>query len=426
MINVLFMQSQTYFGADSYIHSLIMKELDRSWITVHVACNYGKYRPYSAAPQDTAVTPGSHPSNYGNAGIQYAAQALEKIPDIHLRPTKFGASVNFRKKVAVVYDTVVDGVPTALSLAGLAKYIRDNHIQIIHCTEKPRDAFYGQLLANLTGAKCVIQLHVKVEDWMSNKVLWAMRQADGLIGVSQFVADSIIEMGYSPEKTFYTLNAIECDRWDPTIDGRPIREEFNISPDTPLLLAVSRLTYWKGYTELFKALAEVKKQVPHFKMLVVGDDDIRAHPGHGSYMAELKVLAAELDITDNVIFTGFRSDIPEFMAACDIYAMPSYGEPFGMVFLEAMAMKKPVVALDHGGSREVVEHNKCGLLSAPHDIDQLAQNILTLIHDPELRRCMGEYGRTRAENYFTPRRMAEDVEGIYRQVLQINEPVVQA
>jgi glycosyltransferase involved in cell wall biosynthesis len=390
------MQSQTYFGADSYIHSLIMKDLDRSWINVHLACNYGNSSTKSAASQE-----------------------LEKIPDIHIRPTKFGTSVNFRSKSAIARDSFMHGVPTLFSLVGLGKYIRENHIQLIHCTEKPRDAFYGQLLANLTGAKCVIQLHVKAEDWISKNVQWAMRQADGLVGVSEFVAASIIDMGYRADKTFYALNAIESDRWDPTTDGKSIRQEFNINQDTPILLAVSRLSYWKGHTELFKALTEVKNQNSNFKLLVVGEDDPRAHPGHGSYTAELKDLAEELGITEHIIFTGYRRDVKQLMAACDIFAMPSFEEPFGMVFLEAMCMKKPVIALDNGGTREVVEHNKSGLLSAPQDITQLAKNILTLIKNQELRRNLGEYGRARAENYFTPRRMAKDIENIYRKLLDL-------
>ncbi len=184
-----------------------------------------------------------------------------------------------------------------------------------------------------------------------------------------------------------------------------------------MLLTVSRLSYWKGHTELLKALAEVKKQTPNFKLLIVGVDDPRAHPGHGSYTAELKALVAELELADQVIFTGYRSDVQELMAACDMYTMPSFEEPFGMVYLEAMCMKKPVIALDNGGSREVVEQNKTGLLSAPQDIAALAENILTLMNDADLRRTLGENGRIRAQELFTPRRMAQDVEEIYRQIL---------
>ena len=397
MVNVLFMQSQTYFGADSYIHSLLMRELERNWIKVHVACNYGN-----------------------NGTKSDAAKALEKIPNLHIRPTRFGTSVNFRKKIEIISDSITQGVPFVFSIIGLAKYIRDNNIQIIHCTEKPRDAFYGQILAKLTGAKCVIQLHVKAEDWISKNVQWAMGQADALIGVSEFVAESIISKGYSPNKTHYVLNAIDTNAWNPYTQGDGIRSEFEIDQDTPLLLAVSRLCYWKGHTELFKALALVKKQTSNFKLLVVGEDDPRAHPGHGSYTAELKLLADELGIADHIIFSGFRRDIPELMAACDVYTMPSFEEPFGMVFLEAMSMKKPVIALNNGGACEVVENNKSGFLSEPQDIETLAQNIVTIIENPAIRTSMGEYGRLRVEEYFSPQRMAKDIENIYRKVLQID------
>ncbi len=81
-------------------------------------------------------------------------------------------------------------------------------------------------------------------------------------------------------------------------------------------------------------------------------------------------------------------------------------------------MQKPVVALDNGGAREVIENNKSGLLSNPQDIDQLAQNILTLINDPDMRLRMGKYGRKQAATQFTPERMTHDMEHIYNQILK--------
>jgi glycosyltransferase involved in cell wall biosynthesis len=98
--------------------------------------------------------------------------------------------------------------------------------------------------------------------------------------------------------------------------------------------------------------------------------------------------------------------------------MPSFEEPFGVVFLEAMAMKKPVIALDSGGVGQVVDHRRSGLLSQPHDIDQLAANIVTLIEDAALRQTMGDYARSRLEQYFTPERMAHDMEEVYHRVLE--------
>jgi glycosyltransferase involved in cell wall biosynthesis len=105
------------------------------------------------------------------------------------------------------------------------------------------------------------------------------------------------------------------------------------------------------------------------------------------------------------------------LAACDVFSLPSFEEPFGLVFAEAMAMKRPVVALDSGGTPEVVVHGQCGLLSSPGDIDTLAANLLRVLGDPALRAQFGEYGRSRIEEHFTPQRMASDFAALYARML---------
>jgi glycosyltransferase involved in cell wall biosynthesis len=93
--------------------------------------------------------------------------------------------------------------------------------------------------------------------------------------------------------------------------------------------------------------------------------------------------------------------------------MPSVGEPFGLVFLEAMAMQLPVVALDNGGTPEVVEHGQTGLLSSPGEVDAVAQHLLTLMRSPDLRAQMGARGRRRVEQHFTTDRQAADMAAVY-------------
>lgn len=88
-----------------------------------------------------------------------------------------------------------------------------------------------------------------------------------------------------------------------------------------------------------------------------------------------------------------------------------------MVYLEAMAMKKPVIALDNGGTREVVEQNVTGLLSTPYDIEALAQNIVTLLENREVREQMGAQGRLHVERHFSPQQMANNVEQVYHNIL---------
>jgi glycosyltransferase involved in cell wall biosynthesis len=395
--NVLFIQSQDYFGADSMIHSLIMRHLDRSRVVVHVACNAGTPTEKSAA-----------------------LSALEGIPDLHIRQTEFGPSVTARSRSAIARD-VLRGVPALKSLLGLVAYARKHHIDIVHGTEKPRDAFYGLLVARLAGARAVTHLHVKIENWISPLVRWAMRQDDGLLAVSAFVARSAVNMGYSSEKLYYVLNALDASRWDPGLDGSAIRAEFKIPADMPALAIISRLFPWKGHTELLKAIARAKPGMPEFRLFVVGQDDARATPGGGSYLAQLKQLASELGLNQQVIFTGFRRDVAEILASADVFVMPTFEEPCAVAFIEAMAMGKPVIALDSGGTPELVPNDKAGLLSPPNDIDALAENIKRMISDPELRRQMGDYGRRRVVEYLTPQRMAQEVEGVYMAILGLGD-----
>ena len=393
-MNVLFMQSQTYFGADSLIHSLLMRHLDRRAFTVHVAVNEGT-REHAPA----------------------SLQALRSIPELHIRPTNFGTSLNFRSRSQILQDTLSGALPALQSMGGLVRYARQHKIDLIHCTEKPRDAFYGLLLARLTGAACMIHLHVGVDlSWMSPATKFAMRHTDGLLAISAFVAKTAERAGLGLHKIHTVFNTLDPADWDHAINPAPVRDEFQIAADTTVLATVSRLSPWKGQTELLKALALVKQRNPNFRLLLVGEDDVRATPGHYSYTAELHQITRELGLEEQVIFTGFRKDVKQIMAACDIYAMPSFEEPFGMVFLEAMAMKRPVIASVSGGVPEFVEHGKAGLLSVHKDIDGLAEHILTLVDNPELRRRMGEHGRRRVETTYNAAQMAREMEQVYHRV----------
>jgi glycosyltransferase involved in cell wall biosynthesis len=225
----------------------------------------------------------------------------------------------------------------------------------------------------------------------------------------------VITTGTPRERVHTILNSVDPSRWDPHTDGSGVRSEFGIPPKAPLLAAVSRLFGQKGHRDLFKALAGVRQRGVDAWLLVVGADALEVHGG--SFTAELKILARDLGITDRVVFTGPRSDIARIMAACDVFSLASLEEPFGLVFLEAMAMQKPVVAKDDGGTPEVVEHEKSGLLSRAGDVDTMAAHLVRLLGDADLRARMGAYGRSRVVDYFNVHRMAEDAGKAYEAIL---------
>ncbi len=222
--------------------------------------------------------------------------------------------------------------------------------------------------------------------------------------------------GYSAGTTHAVLNAIDVARWNPELASGPVRAELGMSATAPVIACIARVFRPKGHVELIRAVALVQKEFPDVKLLVVGQD----YPKGTGHSAELRALARELGVADSVVFTGQRADVARVLAASDIYAMPSFGEPFGLVYAEAMAMRRPVVALDNGGTPEVVEHGKSGLLSPTGDIDKLAGHLLALIRDPALRARMGEYGRQVVEARFTPERLARDVARVYASLMDVS------
>ena len=312
------------------------------------------------------------------------------------------------------------GAAFPVDFAALARYVRREGIRVIHGTDRPRDAVYTMALAKVTGAKSVVHVHVAWSTGYSAPARWGVRSADGVFSISKFVTRTIVRTGTPAARVHTILNGIEPSRWDPETDGRGVRRELGIPPEAPLLASVSRLFGQKGQRELLRALARVRRSHPDVWLLVVGADAVEVHGG--SFTEELKVLARELGVADRVVFTGGRSDIPSIMAACDVFTLPSFEEPFGLVFAEAMAMRRPVVALDDGGTPEVVEHGRSGLLSPYGDIDALSANIARLIGDRELRARFGAYGRARVLDTFNAQRMARDAGDAYLAVLAGRRP----
>jgi glycosyltransferase involved in cell wall biosynthesis len=136
----------------------------------------------------------------------------------------------------------------------------------------------------------------------------------------------------------------------------------------------------------------------------------------GWFSASLHRRVTELDLDGHVRFLGRRTDIEGLLDAADVFVMPSFEEPFGLVFCEAMAMARPIVALADGGTVEVVEHGRTGLLSSRGDIDQLVADLAVLLDDRALRLTMGSAGRREVLARFTTERMATDAAAVYQRI----------
>jgi len=390
---ILFISSAEWPGADTSIHMQMMRHLDRRRFDVHVA------------------GPG------GPSGVQSEGyKALAAIPDVHLREMNFGPSMFYRTSLGKLSQLL--SIPaTIFSFVRMARYIRSQRISVLHATDRPRDAVACALLGRMTGAKSIVHVHLKCADWMGRPLRWAMGQVDALIGISEFVARSLRDCGYPSEKIHVVLNAIDLRRWDPAIDPSSVRREFAIPEGAPVVACAARLFRGKGQAEVVRAIAALRQEFPDIRLLIIGRDDFQVM--RTSFTDELKELAASLGVTGNIVFTGHRADMPALFAASDVFALPSFEEPFGLVYLEAMAMKKPAIALGNGGAAEVVEHGRNGLLVSPDRPEELATHLAALLRNPGLRARMGEYGRRQVEARFTAERMAADAGRLYQELARV-------
>jgi len=119
-----------------------------------------------------------------------------------------------------------------------------------------------------------------------------------------------------------------------------------------------------------------------------------------------------------VHFTGWREDVADILALCDLFVLPSLGEHFGRVLIEAMAMAKAVVATSAGGVPEIVLDRETGFLVPPAQAEPLAQAVLSHLNDPQWAASLGAAGRRRAETQFSITRHVEAVEELYREVIE--------
>jgi glycosyltransferase involved in cell wall biosynthesis len=174
------------------------------------------------------------------------------------------------------------------------------------------------------------------------------------------------------------------------------------------LLCIGRLIPIKGHLVLLRALAQARARTPEVVLDVAG---------RGPLEPALKSFARELGIADAVRFLGFVSPIQNAVEDAAIVVVPSLGEGFGMVALEAMERARPVIASSVGGLPEIVADGETGLVVEPADPEGLADAIVALASDPDGAAAMGRAGRERALREFTPEQSADRIEELYRAAL---------
>lgn len=300
--------------------------------------------------------------------------------------------------------------------ARLARHIARRRIQIVHAYN-----FYGNVFAVPPGRLTAPVVIASIRDCgpylssMQKRVQrYACQFADCVLVNADAVRDWLVAEGYDPGKIVVIRNGVDLARFDGPPEGARIRHELGLGTRTRLVAVVSRLTRLKGLEQFLEAAAILSPRFPDARFLIVGETS----PHDGWYLTELQNMAGRLGLSERVIFTGLRGDVPALLSSVDVAVMPSLNEALSNVLLESMAAGAPVVATRVGGTPEALVDGETGLLVPPADAAALAASIATLLDNRELATRLGHAARQRIAERFSVDRMVHSTQDLYSDLLE--------
>lgn len=302
-------------------------------------------------------------------------------------------------------------IPAMLRFISL---LRREKVDILH-THMYSASKFGRIAGVLAGVPVMIATDHGHDPWKRwwhvafDRVL--LRHTDLRIGVSQDVADAIRACeNPSPEKLAMIPNGVDPERFkSDEAERNVVRAGLGIADDEVLVGAVGRLVEPKALHILIEAVSQLAQTMSQVRLVLVGDGPLRS---------ELEKQAADLGVSDRVLFAGMRMDIPAVLSAIDVYVMSSKSEGLPVSLLEAMSAEKPVVATRVGGIPEVVTDRREALLVQPNDPSALADAINEVISNPELAAQLGRRARERVSSAYSVAATARALEQVYCDLLK--------
>ncbi len=304
---------------------------------------------------------------------------------------------------------VILDLKAALRTARMGKTVDVMHAHGI------RSAWIGALACQLCAKPLVFTAHNLCppprRDFKSKLLSWALHQCEEVIGVSNAVVASLKRYGDDFSDLRVIANGVDLQEIDAMIDINSSWTQLGMKfepQSTMVIAAAGRLEPVKGYDTLLHAASIIHPMYPEVTFLLMGD---------GSEKNKLASLIPGYGLTQNVLMPGRMRNIPALFSKSQLVVAPSLSEGQGITALEAMAAKRCVVASDTGGLSETIEDGVTGVLTPVGDPHALAEAIIRMITNDELRDRMGKAGRMRVECLYTSRTMAIETENVYQSAI---------
>jgi glycosyltransferase involved in cell wall biosynthesis len=309
------------------------------------------------------------------------------------------------------------------TIVELWRLIRGLRPDIIH-THNPKPGVYGRGVGRLARVPVVVNtvhgLYATPDDrWPRRLVVYALERLAATCSHAELVQNPedlevLRRLGIPARRLHLLGNGVDLHRFDPSVHSAAsalaLRQELGLGPEEIVIGAVGRLVREKGYRELFAAYAEVRRDVPGARLVVIGPME----PAKDDALTSTELDAAR---AAGVMFLGERHDVERLYSMMDIFVLASYREGYPRAAMEASAMGCPVVATDIRGCRQVVDDGETGLLVPARDPRRLAAAVTELASDPARRTTMGAAARSKALRDFDDRRVIRTTLDVYEQLL---------
>lgn len=296
----------------------------------------------------------------------------------------------------------------ALNIASvwrLAKFARENQIEIVHAHMGRDYPLAALTVGRARPAKLVITRHVLFPLGQIHKL--TRRRVARVIAVSNAVASALRDQNIFDEKQIRIVrNGIDLSRFN-------FADKENQRIDAPLRVGMmGDLSPVKGQTDFVRAAALIAQQPLNVQFVIAGRDN-----SGGANRRELDELIRNNGLQDRLEIIESEIDVPSFLRTLDVFVSASHSEAFGLAMAEAMAAGVAVIATTTAGASEIIEDEKTGLLTPMGDVEQLAQNISSLLDDPAQRDRLANNAVRMVSKQFTLERMISETEAVYREAL---------
>jgi len=324
----------------------------------------------------------------------------------------------------IIHPVKVAGYFHPFSILRIANIIRKNHYDLIH-TQASKDLWFIVPTLKLLKKNTPLILTKQVGSFIVKKDMFhkfIYKRLNLALAISQIIKKNLLDTcPLTEDKILLLHNGIDTKIFDPAIvEQNKVRDEFGIQQNEILIGMLARLSPGKGHEEFLLAAKRLKEKFDNLKFIIVGE----ASRGEDDYANQIKKLAQKLKL-NNLIFTGFRKDTPEVLAAMDIFVFPSHNEAFGISLAEAMAMGKPSVCSNTDGVLDIAVDEVTSLLFETKNAYELQLKIEKLINSNELRKKLGEAARKHAVENFDLEILTDKVINIYKNTIANNTGIRQ-